>query len=193
LESVEDGEACRLRWHIDGEAGPSDLNGVGFWQDGVLYASRSNVRSPESESSFPGVVVYETAHFGHLPATWYHPELRGRLGTGVSVDGPIDGLPGEYVAEYGSQDTEFDPLVKEIRRSGELYRLIWRSGEEELFNGVGVSVGHRLAAAWATPPRPDIDLVRFERSSIAGEMIGTWCSNHQTAKATVSGLEVVRQ
>lgn len=191
LEITEEGEAWRLRWHINGESGSSNLNGVGFWLDGVLYASRSNVRTPESSSSFPGIVVYEAGRFGYLPATWYHPELQGRMGKGVSVDGPTDGLPGEYVAEYGSSDTAFDPLTKEIRQVGGQYRLVWRLGDDELYNGVGASFGERLAVAWAKPPRSDLDLVRFERDSTSVEMAGAWCSNEATG-ATGLGIEIVR-
>ena len=132
------------------------------------------VRASLSAEPSAGVVAYAIRADGDMPARWYHPDLDGRLGEGLSTDGPHDGLEGLYRAEYASASGAFEPLVKELRRVGEVRLLAWRTSRETLYEGVGLLHGATLVAGWATP-RASIEVVRYVRDA-EGALSGTWAA-----------------
>jgi hypothetical protein len=160
VELAAEGEAFRCTWQLRvGGGATRELRGVGFFHRDGFYASRS--RDLDADST--GVVVYRIMDDGRMPARWYHPDLDGKLGEGLSLDGPQDGLPGLYRAEYSAAGGDsFAPLVKELAEAGDGYTLTWRQGGQVLYRGVGLRFGPRLVAGWASP-RDSIEVVCLHR------------------------------
>ena len=141
---TRDGEAWRCAWHRESEEGQAeDLEGVAICIGNVIFAGRS--RNIEHQPS-PGIVVYKIQGNGDLPARWYHPDLQGRLGEGLSTDGPEGQFVGRYRAEYSSATGTFDPLVKELIQVGDFYHCrSSRSPPNPLSQGGGHGPGRRCA------------------------------------------------
>ncbi|MGJ3262926.1 MAG: hypothetical protein ACFE0R_06800 [Salinarimonas sp.] len=185
LTVTPDGEAFRARWLRRGPDGTVALHGVAFVHEGVVVAARSRLAEPSA-----GVVAYAIREDGDMPARWYHPELAGRLGEGLSTDGPRDTLEGLYRAEYASASARFDPLVKELVRVGDVRLLAWRTARETLYEGVGLLFGRRLVAAWATP-RASIEVIRYRPATdvsaappedvLGGPLAGRWAARERAA------------
>jgi hypothetical protein len=172
-----EGEAYRCTWRLRADGEPERaLHGVGFFHHGGFYASRSSAADADS----PGIVVYRIEDDGRMPARWYHPDLNGRLGDGLSLDGPNDSLTGLYRAEYGdSHGAAFAPLVKDLAEAGDGYTLTWRQGSRVLYQGVGLRFGRRLVAGWATP-RDSIEVVCLQRpDSRDRRLSGVWTALSQ--------------
>lgn len=174
---ARDGEAWRCQWHRACDNGRvHELSGVAFRIGNVVFASRSrNVQGYPSA----GVVVYRIQENGGLPARWYHPDLQGKLGEGLSTDGPKGNLAGTYRAEYSSSTEAFDPLVKELTRVGDCYHFTWRTSQEVLYEGVGLRFDDILVAAWATP-RESIEVVRYDTDESSRMVQGVWASRRDS-------------
>jgi hypothetical protein len=169
LRCVAEGEAWLLDWRR-GNTSPSFQQGVAIILGHTVFAARSG-NGPEDGFAPPGIVVYERDATGELPARWYHPDLKGRLGEGRSLEGPSGGYVGTYRAEYASQDEAFEPLVKEIARQGTAYRFAWRTPQETVYIGIGVELGANLVAAWSTP-RESLDVAIYHVSPETGDLVG---------------------
>lgn len=92
MEIAADGQARRIAWTLPDETGDvRHYRGVGFWIDKTLVTARSraSISSLGDGQALPaaGVVVYDIADLGRLPARWYHADLAGLLGKGLSTGG----------------------------------------------------------------------------------------------------------
>lgn len=174
---AKDGEAWRIEWDLRTATGETlAFRGVGFAVGSIFFAARSSFDAHPNGENYPGVVVYDSRQFGRLPARWYHPTLKGRLGTGLSVDGPRDGIAGLYRAEYCSDVEEFDPLTKEIVARNMHLEFDWRTAAATIYIGVGDIIGEHLSAAWCSP-RSSLDMLRYPLiPSENGETAGVWLS-----------------
>ncbi|WP_107676112.1 hypothetical protein [Agrobacterium sp. LAD9] len=172
-----DGEAWRINWDLRTAAGETQaFHGVGFAVGSSFFAARSAFDADPDGENYPGMVVYDSGQFGRLPARWYHPTLKGRLGAGLSVDGPRDGIAGLYRAEYRSDVKEFDPLTKEIVARNMHFEFDWRTSAATIYIGAGDIIGEHLAAAWCSP-RSSLDMLRYPLVPAEdGEAAGTWLS-----------------
>jgi|GEM_PF-2777723 len=174
LDISDDGDAYLLSWQMQGRDATRNtmFSGVGFVTGNLLVAGRSPINFPPLPSV--GVVVYDISKKGTLPARWYHNNLKGKLGQGLSTEGPSDSLTGTYVAEYGSQNEEFTPLRKEVITHGKGFHFRWLQGQETMFIGVGFSLGLSMFCAWGTP-RQEIDVLVYQVSR-NGELDSEWCA-----------------
>jgi hypothetical protein len=170
-----DGEAWRCTWKVAEPSGPVLFDGVGFQLGQDVFVSRSRLPREGEEVASSGIVVYDTHVFGRLPARWYHPDLQGHLGEGLSVDGPADRLSGKYRAEYRSTSEEFAPLLKELAEEDGRYHVRWVGAAGLMYIGVGFEIGSRLVVGWATPRR-EIDVMKFATSAGGELLIGKWMS-----------------
>jgi hypothetical protein len=178
LTVTPDGDAYRLHWEISySEPGrtarPDIFDGVGFFLGNVFYASRSYARPADNGAQHAGVVRYDTTTFGDLPARWYHPSLNGKVCHGRSTDGPTDRLDGSYTANYSSDEAAFATLVKTISKFGDAYKISWTENGEQIFSGVGFAIDGEFYSAWASPPRSDLHVLRYELMD-GGNLSAAW-------------------
>lgn len=165
-----DGEALSLTWRFAGLTGsPSIFRGVGFVREMELYAAR--IPTDDHDGSKPGVVVYDISRLGRLPARWYHEDLQGMLGSGLSVDGPTDTLIGTYKAEYGSATQEFAPLRKSLTEHGRGYRFRWSDPERDIYTGIGFAKRNILVCAWGEPSAK-LEVVHYQMEQ-PGRLLGS--------------------
>lgn len=166
------GEVWTLRWSNPVRAGCGIAHGD--W----LYAART---PPEAEgAALPpvagaeydartGVIVYDTSVSGRWPVLFYHPQDDGRLTVNESGGAPPSGLEGRFVVGYQSQrGGSYEGITQTIRKDGPRYRMTWEKGGTLLYEGVGLNLGPRFAAAWGRPGF-DHELVVLARKTTCGE------------------------
>lgn len=183
LDTEAQGEALSLKWIFSATGCQgSEMTGVGFLVGDTLIASRAIADGSTDPQA--GVVVYDIAQKGSLPARWYHVDLAGKLGQGLSSDGPLHSLAGTYVAEYGTGEQEFMPLRKELRAAGDRYHFSWLRGADLVYVGIGFVLGTKLVCGWATP-RPRIDVLVYQRAQNSRKLCARWASlsRRKTAEA----------
>ncbi len=168
------GDAWQIHWQKNGDL-PRDLAGVALVIGSTVFAARSAGVADHGFPS-PGIVVYERDASGQLPARWYNPDLKGKPGKGLSLDGPVDGYVGKYRAEYASSEGEFEPLTKEITRQGGAYRFAWRTATEIIYTGIGIEHGQKLVAAWSTP-RERLEVVVYELADDGSKLSGVFVAS----------------
>lgn len=151
------GDAWHLAW--SGGAGrPREgcAIAVGPW----LYAARTPPEATAGGKSGTaaeydprsGIIFYEVTDRGEWPATFYHPRDAGKLTEAVSSQAPKQGLEGRFLVGYESQTGEkHDAITKVIRRDGDRYRFSWEKDGVVLYEGIGLALGPRFAAAWGLP------------------------------------------
>lgn len=174
LAITPNGDVWTLRWSGSG----SDRTGCGIANGDWLYAART---PPEAEgAALPpvagaeydartGIIVYDVGPAGRWPLLFYHPQDDGRLTASESGETPTSGLEGRFVTGYKSQRGEtYEGIVQTIRKDGPLYRFAWQLGTTLLYEGVGLNLGPRFAAAWGRPGF-DHELVILARKTTCGE------------------------
>ena len=147
-----DDDAWDCRWHTNLPGRPK-MWGVGILDADRFVASRTVDAKRTGESSpSPGVVIYRPTGEGTLPARWYHPDLEGRLGTGLSTGGVPGRLPGRYTADYETGAKEpFETLAQVISGKSNPYFVQWLLGTRPLYHGIGLDIGNRFVVGWADP------------------------------------------
>ncbi|MBB5855682.1 hypothetical protein ACFQ05_35775 [Amycolatopsis umgeniensis] len=182
--SIEgDGDAIRLHWSLESGHETTTFSGIGIECHGRLCVARSRSVEPAIPETYPGVVNYDIESLGRLPATWYHPDLAGELGSGVSTGGPTDRICGVYRADYGAGGSEFPSLTKEITEHRGRLRAKWFHGEVLEYAGVGFVWEQNLVVAWSQPPRQDLDVLLYEETDrgLAGAKWFDWSSASTSA------------
>jgi len=158
-------------WHLAWKGGAGDgREGCGVAVGSWLYAVRSpadavaGAKSGTAAEYDPrtGIIFYEVTDRGEWPATFYHPRDGGKLTEAVSGRAPKQGLEGRFLVGYESQTGEkHDAITKVIRRDGDRFRFGWEKEGVTLYEGVGLPLGPRFAAAWGLP-RYDHELIVAE-------------------------------
>lgn len=172
-----DDEALLGRWAVVDEGRTRQLTGVAMANEDRLCAARGVVTQDAELAGSVGLVCYRIDTYGHLPARWYHPSLGGRIGDGLSAEGPTDGLCGDYRADYASgSGGDFEPLRKTVTRrdeaSEDIYEFVWHTDSKVHYIGVGRVFAGRLWAAWG-PPGALIQLVNYTLSGDRRVMEGS--------------------
>ncbi|MGI9303685.1 MAG: hypothetical protein ACR2RB_13445 [Gammaproteobacteria bacterium] len=172
-----DGEACTVSWDRDG----TRCQGPALAFGDLIVASRQPIGEEQiPEDGRVGLVFYHIRNDGTLPARWYHPSLRGKVGTGISTDGPIGQLAGTYKADYKTAaDETFEPLQKQLSEDDGVYRLTWLKAESAIYEGVGMRVADHLAVGWG-PPGTKIELAVLRRpAGDENKLTGTYVAIDQ--------------
>lgn len=151
------GDAWHLAWRGPAGAGQEGCAiAVGPW----LYAARTPADAAEGRASGTtaeydsrsGIIVYDVAVRGEWPATFYHPRDGGKLTTASSGKVPGESLEGRFLVGYQSQSGErHDGIAMIVARRGDGYGFTWDKDGTVLYEGVGLQMGPRLAAAWGLP------------------------------------------
>ena len=169
------------------EEGSSLMRGVGFFHDDILCIARGVVNQSAQLDGTVGLVQYELQTFGTLPARWYHSSLDGSLSEGLSSEGPIDGIVGEYRADYEDQEGKaFNPLRKTILETNGHYSFAWWDDEKFHYVGVGYEVSGSLFAAWG-PPGSIIQFAFYKMCTNSETIEGEWFDYGRSRK----GLETL--
>lgn len=148
--------------------------GCGIAEGDFLYAARSPAGAADAPADTlaaadfdarTGIIVYEVSSVGHWPMTFYHPKDAGTLTTGASNNAPREGLVGRFSTGYESRAGEKrDAVTKTITKDGDRYRFSWSKDGTVLYEGIGLNIGPRFAAAWGLPGR-DHTLTILHRDS----------------------------
>ncbi|MCP4749226.1 MAG: hypothetical protein GY874_24285 [Desulfobacteraceae bacterium] len=175
FNASKEGEAWRCEWKIVWDE-TRCYTGVGLSIDGMFVASRGPLEYQYDTSQSVGIVVYNVLLDGTLPAHWYHPDLKGKVGSGVSINGPKNQIVGNYIADYKTAEGEnFETLKKRITKKGSTYYIEWLLNGNLLYYGIGMLFKNRLVVGWAPPGIP-VEIVKYDvdLTSDSPRLSGAW-------------------
>ncbi len=97
-----------------------------------------------------GVAVYTISSIGSLDASWYSTELPdGKKGTGIAQGDTSNGFEGVYeITYFNSGGSEIGVYDLEIKKTNEIFQVIWKKESITLFIGVGIEINGALSVGW---------------------------------------------